>query len=193
MAASTQASVKIVKQFSYRGATKSYSNTYHLDASSVPDTTHWNTLFDNIVALEKACYPSSVTITGATGYNAGSDVPVASKGYSTAGTMTPGGNDVECPGDCCYMYKFTTTQRTSKNHPVYLFKYMKPAYRTTTGTNDQVTSTQTVPMNTFFNAWIAGGAGFSDGTTTYHLAGPRGAVAQTKITPSYISHRDFVR
>lgn len=90
-------SVKISKTFSYRGVTRTWSNRYHFNGGTPADLTHWNTLFDAITAAEKLAQPSTVTITLATGYAAGSEVPVATKSYSLAGTRTNTG--VTVPGD----------------------------------------------------------------------------------------------
>ena len=81
-------SIKITKQFTYRGVARHFSNRYHFVGGTPADNAHWTTLSDAIVTAEKVIYTSVVTIVSTTGYAAGSEVPVFSKTYSTAGTRT---------------------------------------------------------------------------------------------------------
>ena len=180
--------VKIVKTGSYRGSTQQFSNAYHFAGGTPADTAHWDALFDAIVTAEKAIYSSSIEIVEAVGYAATGDVAVATKGYSTAGTLsTVGGNGA--PLDVAALLRYTTDQRTSKNHPIYLFNYIRGITLAQQGADDpQLQSGQLSAINTYGSAWLAG---FSDGTNTYTRAGPNGAVAQSRSTSSYPHHRDF--
>jgi hypothetical protein len=184
-------SIKTTKTLPYRGGTKSWSNRFYLVGGVPADNAAWTTLSDAITAAEKTCYDSAQHITLATGYLAGSDVPVFSKAYSLAGTYVPGSLEKEVPGDCAVMTKFTTDQRTDKNHPIYLFSYQHGAFRDTSATADTLAGTQYNAIRAFHLLFCSGQAGFSDGTNTYHRCGPRGAVALTRITDLMIRHRDF--
>ena len=183
------ASIKVTKSFLYKGSTRQFSNRYHLDAT--PDSTaHWTTISDLIVTAEKAIYTSNVTIVATTGYEPGTDLPIFSKTYSTAGTYTAtGGRDA--PGDCAAVIRYSTTQRTSKNHPIYLFNYYHGVCRSDTATAAQfndILATQKTAYQTYADFWLAG---ISDTVTTYHRAGPNGAVAQSRFVKTTFSHRDF--
>lgn len=183
-------SVKIQKSFTYRDVPRIWSNRYHFNGGTPADGTHWNTLFDAITAAEKACLYSNVTIVNAIGYAAGSDVPVASKTYSLAGTLAAG-SDQFCPGDCAAVVRYSTTARTPKNHPVYLFNYYHAVkWDTTEGVVDELSPGQKTALGTYASSWISG---FSDGSITAVRAGPNGATATGSLVQDFISHRDFPR
>ena len=182
-------SIKVTKSFIFLGVTRTFSNRYHFNGGTPADTAHWTTLSDAIVTAEKAVYSNSVTIVETTGYAAGSEVPVFSKTYSTAGTGSYGANP-KAPGDSAILVRYSTTARTSKNHPIYLFNYYHGAYTDGIAANDVPMSTQKAAMATYASSWISG---FSDGTTSYVRAGPNGATAVGSLVETYLTHRDFPR
>jgi|SRR4051794_26721188 hypothetical protein len=180
-------SLRVVKTLPYRGGSKQFSNRYHFDGGSPSDAAHWTALSDAIVLAEKTIYTSVLQIISAVGYDAGSEIPVWSKTYATNGTFA-GGNAVRAPGDCAGLVKFTTTQRSTKNHPIYLANYFHGVCFDSTADPDNVHGGQVTAYNAYATAWITG---FSDGAVNHHRAGPRGAVAQTRITDTKVRHRDF--
>jgi hypothetical protein len=183
-------SVKVLKTFSYKGNTKQWSNRYHFNGGTPADPTHWNTFFDAVVAAEKLCLGSNVTITECIGYNAGSDLPIASKVYSQVGSITLAGSEVWLAGVMVFLMKWSTTARTSKNHPIYLFSYIHGMKSDPSAGIGTVQSSQKSAINTYGAAWVTG---FSDGSNTYVRAGPNGATGSyvTPPTPYYATHRDF--
>lgn len=190
----TRHSIVILKQFGYRGATRTFSNRYHFEGALPPDDTHWGTLADAIVTAEKAIYASAVTIIQATGYDSSSATStnphgdaVYTKAYTTVGTFTPAMGDVVMPGDAAALLRYTTPARSSKNHPVYLFNYFHGAYRES-GTTDSLSPTQSSAIDTYGAAWVTG---FSDGTITHERCGPRGAVSTGHLVNPFVRHRDF--
>jgi hypothetical protein len=181
-------SIKVLKTFSYRGVTRTWSNRYHFNGGTPADGAHWTTLSDAIVTAEKAALTTAVTIVGTVGYAAGSDVPVFSKTYTTAGTFNPG-SAIPAPGDSAVMVRYATAARTPKNHPVYLYNWYHPACFVG-GFPDTVVAAQVTAVNTYASDWLSG---FSDGTNTYNRAGPNGANATGVLVSNITRHRDFPR
>lgn len=185
---STQPSLKVTKSFTYRGQTTLFSNRYYFTGSDPTGSTEWTTLSDAVTASEKTVYATNVTIVETTGYNAGSDVPVFSKTYSLAGTHTMSGGSVPATGDSVLLVRYSTDQRSSKNHPIYLFNYYHGAYNAAGTSPDTPDISQRSQMGSYASGWVSG---FSDGTNTRIRTGPRGAVAQGSFVETWLMHRDF--
>jgi hypothetical protein len=185
----TAPSVSVVKSFLFKGGTRLFSNRYHFSGGTPADAAHWHTLMDAVTTAEKAALYANSTIVEAIGYAAGSEVPVASKVYALAGTHTgTGGN--EAPGEAAALVRYSTAERTTKNHPIYLFNYYHNALLTTSGASgqDKLLASQAASFLTYANAWITG---FSDGTNTYHRCGPNSQLALGAIVEEWLTHRDF--
>lgn len=182
-------SIKVTKSFTFKGGVRHWSNRYHFSGGTPPDSTHWTTLSDAVVNAEKAIFNSPVTIIGTTGYAAGSDVPVFSKVYTTAGTLTPGANDRLAPGECVAIARWSTAARSTKNHPIYCYSYWHGCFYLNTATVDTLATTQKTAMSTYAASWITG---FSDGgSVTAKRSSPAGHDATGQIVEEWISHRDF--
>ena len=147
---------------------------------------------DAVVTAEKAIFPPSVEITEVIGYAAGSEIPVASKTYTTVGTYTINTNSKQVPGECVALLRWSTTARSSKNHPIYLFNYYHGVCANYTSLDEQdlVFGSQKSAIETYAGSWISG---FSDGTNTLVRAGPNGATAVGSACDEWITHRDFPR
>jgi hypothetical protein len=185
-------SVRIVKQFTYRGATRTFSNRYHIGTAVPPDATHWNTLFDAITAAEKLIYPPpaapGATIIKAVGYAPGSEVPVASKTYALAATGSFSAWSA-CPGDAAALIRYSTPDRSTKNHPIYCFNYYHVVgSNVSTGFPDALNTAQAAAMATYAAAWLTG---FSDGTTTYKRSRPSGDLCTGSFVEPLVTHRDL--
>jgi hypothetical protein len=129
------------------------------------------------------------TITLVEGYAPGSNLPAASKTYTTVGTGSFSGTGARQERQVAALVKFTTDAKTKRNHPVYLFNYYHAAYMSTS-VLDTVSTALSGALNTYAGQWISG---FSDGAVTHNRCGPNGAVALTGATETYLTHRDFPR
>ena len=190
----TVASIRVVKQFTYRGILRNFSNRYHFSSGTPADATHWTTLSDAIVTAEKAIYLAQASggakIIETIGYAAGSEIPVFTKTYTTDGT---GGFVSFFPpaGDVAGLVRYSTGNRSSKNHPIYLFNYYHTMLAANTGTTgDTWQTTQKAAVGTYAANWISG---FSDGANNYVRCGPTGHVATGHLEEPYLTHRDLPR
>jgi hypothetical protein len=182
-------SIKIVKTTPFRGGVRTWSNRYHFNGGTPADSAHWTTLSDAIVTAEKAIYGGTTTIVQAVGYAAGSDVPVFTKNYTTSGTGSF--STFSQTLQVASLGRWSTTARTPKNHPVYLYSFWHDAHAADASTGrDTLIAAQATAQNTYGAAWVSG---FSDGTNSYVRAGPNGATGVGFAVNTNLTHRDFPR
>lgn len=140
-----------------------------------------------MVTAEKAALGTNLTIVQTYGYAPGSDVPVYSKAYTTAGTLSIAGLP-QMPGDAALLVRYATATRTSKNHPLYLFSWYHGLCSAAIGSPDTPSSTLVTANGTYASGWVTG---ISDGTITHKRAGPNGDVATGYLVENQVRHRDF--
>lgn len=185
----TEASIKWVFQSEYRGGTKVWSTRFYVTGGDWQDATHFNTFADALHTELVSATQTVTTIVEAVGYNPGSFLPVFTKAYGGNGSVVLSGPSY-APLEACYLLRFTTDARSTKNHPVYLFNYIHNAEIESTADPE----TPRAGMKTVWDTRCADlVAGFSDGTLTRKRCGPRGAVAQSGACETYLTHRDFPR
>jgi hypothetical protein len=184
---SAQPSAKVTKQITYRGAAKQWSNRHHFTNAMPTTDTRKAQFCDNIEAAEKLCQSAQVTIVKIDLYDAGSDLPVYTRSYGEVGTMTLTDGSLS-PGDVAALVRYSTTQRTSKNHPIYLFNYYHAAYYYKDHDVDVIAPTQKTKLQDYADTWLGG---ISDGVLNHIRCGPNGAVAQSRLVENFLTHRDF--
>lgn len=191
----TNPKIVIRKRFTYQGVGKEYSNSYHFDSGVPSDFAHWHTLATNVIAAEKLIFPASTHIIGAIGFTSDDEPPVYTETFDVAGTLAVTGGS-SAPGDCCALLRYTTTQRSSTHHPVYLYNYFHGAvdYDSGSGHPDGLLYIpQKDAIEAYAAAWIDG---MSDGDGAYSRAGPLASLTSSAIAGScnqWIRHRDFPR
>lgn len=183
-----------MKQFKYRNVDHTFSNRYHFDGGTPSDNTHWTTFSDAVVNAEKLIYlpyaSKGAKIIATVGYDAGSEIPVFNKTYTTDGTAAPT-NWGMVPGDVAALLRYSTSYRSSKNHPIYLFNYFHTfGVQSNAAWADALNSDQKALLNTYATAWITG---FSDGTATHHRTGPSGHAGTGLLINDNLTHRDLPR
>ena len=188
--AETQYSIRVVKEFSFRGAARRYSNRYHFDGSAVGDSTAMNTFMDGVVLAEKAIHPVSATIVECNVYAPGSDVAIGTKTYATVGTLVITGGS-QAPGECAVIVRLATTKKSSKNHPVFCFSYYHQAFfNTASGLADTLLASQKTANEAYADSWKNG---LSIGGRTYVRTTPDGHLTTGRLVSGFIGHRDFPR
>lgn len=188
MPAPTQASIVVKKEFTFRGSDAIFSNRYYTDLTSWPTSeTFFEDCADAIVSAEEPLFGSDVTIAEVLFYNGGSDLSVFDKTFTTTGTLDTSSAN-QCPGDCAAMARYSTTARSTKNKPIYLYNWYHGAYQSSGGSPDTLLTAQKTAIEDYAALWVAG---FTIDSTTFHRASPRGAAAQQSTVGGFIRHRDF--
>lgn len=184
-----QPSIRVIKRSTYEGGTKDWSNRYYFTSGNFTNESEFDAFADAVVAAEAVCLTDNTQIVEVIGYNAGTDMPRFSKTYTTTGAVVGATGRAHSPLQVCALVRFDTTQRTTKNHPIYLFKYYHGPMHLTTQPYEALADESKNPIQTYANNWVSG---FSDGTHTRTLCGPFGAVAQAATVEDNVSHRDFL-
>lgn len=171
---------------------RQYSNRYHFYGGTPADSAHWTTLSDAVTAAEKAIHYAEAAggakIVETVGYAGGSEIPVFTKSYSLDGTGTFTGF-ASATGDTVALIRYSTADRSSKNHPIYCFNYYHGVG--TSGvfaTKDTLIASQATAMGIYAADWIAG---FSDGTNTYIRSRPDGGHCTGSFVEPLLTHRDL--
>jgi hypothetical protein len=187
-------SIRVVKQFTYRGNLRSFSNRYFFTGHTPSGSTEWDGLSNALTALEKACFKSLATggakVIATFGYAIGSDVPVYSHTYALDGTLAPA-SYAACPGDVAALVRYSTAARSTKNHPIYAFNYYHAVGVSTSDvTANNLATDQKTALQALATAWVNG---ISDGTNFYSRTTEAGHNATGSTVEVMVTHRDLPR
>jgi hypothetical protein len=187
-------SIRVVKEFTYRGSVRQFSNRYYFSGGTPSDSGHWTTFSDAVVAAEILQYlpfaSGGARVVATFGYAAGSEVPVFSKTYSSNGSSALTGTLP--PGDVAAIVRYSTAARSSKNHPIYCFSYYHTILTAAgSGTPDIVLAGHITALGVYAAKWAS--TGFSDGTNTYKRSSPAGHDVTGYVAETNITHRDLPR
>lgn len=183
----TPPSGKLVWQSPYRGGTRLWSNRYYVTGPDWSGSTQFHTWVDAVWGQLQGATLAATTLVEAVAYQGGSDLPFDTYSIGAAGTKSLG-TSWRAPLEECLLLKFTTTARSTKNHPIYLFKFIH-CVPTGGATSPDIPDSGYVSTATSrYGNFVSG---LSDGTNNRILCGPRGAVAQSMVVETYLHHRDF--
>lgn len=185
---STQPSIRFVFTSTYKGGTKDWSTRFHFTPAVNPTDAVFAALLADQKPLIKPALPAWCTIKEAVGYDAGSELPVWTSAVGEACTFAPS-TSTPTPLECAAFFRFSTTARTSKNHPIYLAQYIHDImYQPSQPDHELLQTDQMENIRQWLATWVTG---IGIGGSTYKKTGPYGAVAQSLLVPTYITHRDF--
>lgn len=195
MAVDTRSSLLLTHSFGYRGGTQLWTNRWHCTGPETITLEEFNTLVNAVKAAERNIYSDVTTLVRAEWADASTATTTNPHGLVTqslilsqAGNVAVEAGVVRMPGDCALVARFSTDARTTKNHPIYLFKYVHDVFGKGNAAPDTPSTVQRANLQTYGEAWIEG---FSDGTNTRAYCGPHGVVALTASVLTTIRHRDF--
>jgi hypothetical protein len=184
----------VTKRFTYRTAPEEFSNVYHFNGTDPADQAAWDAWANKIRDIEKPIYPAGVTFVEWYGYNSGSwEIKPTSFDFrgvyagGTVGTLVTTGYQA-APGDSAATIRFGTGQYTSRGKPIYLRKFIHPAFMDT-GTSDLLATPQKTALDTYGTALI-NGTGLIG---TARMSRPNGDLAIDRTTATYITTRTLKR
>jgi hypothetical protein len=183
--ATTQFSVRLIKEFTYRGQAQRFSNRYYLTGAAPADSAAWTTLVAGIKVLEQNLLGDSAYFKEAHGYLPGSEVAVHTEVMTGQGAITGG---TKVPGDCAMVARWATSKRSTKNHTVYVFSYYHDV-RSAGAPADNVYDPQLTAARTNLDLLHTG---VTIGGVVRKRCTPDGAAAIGCAVNGFIGHRDFV-
>ena len=170
--------VTLVKTMPYRASNaEEFSNTYHFHSPPPSTSTEWDSLFNQIVALEQPLYDPLVKWVRGIGHaNSDPGSPaVYEKDFTTPGPPPAGTfNDVTGQigaGDQAAVVEWPTDQKSVRGKQIYLRKYHHRPH-VAPATPDSLTSAYAVQLDTY-------GAAFTNVQPWGGLTNPAGSANVT--------------
>lgn len=186
-------SIVIAKSINYRGAPEIYTNKYHLEGTTPTTLAEARTLLRAIWSSERGALGANTKLTGGSFYVAGNEAArfmfdATNMGGTTAensGGITSNTGE-GTPGDAAVWVRWGTTERNSKNKPIYLRKYFHGFPTEADGD---------IPAAAVRAALAAHGAKMYDGTLPggMKVCGPQGADAVSHAVAQFVTTRTLKR
>jgi hypothetical protein len=185
----------LIKRFTYRDDPgEEWSNKYWLTGSPPATATAWRALFDELVALEKQCYPASVHVVG--GYAYDDNTPGANSVWSVdltalaqevPGTLSTAVGS-RMSGDQAGLVEWQTNRKNTRGKWIYLRKYFHSGMLSSID-HDEVEPT-TITQYTDFATRLSNG-GWPGGRII--RSQKQDEVLQTYRVPKYVTTRTLHR
>lgn len=179
-------SIRVIRSSPYRGGTRQWSQRFFWSGANF-DLAEFEVMADNLRDLLKLTLPDTGNIVEYVGYDIGTDVPVHTKTVTTAGTY-PSNVGHAAPLEVCALARLTTDVRTTKNHPIYGFKYFHQVPLDSGADHELLLDGYKTTLAGQIDDLLAG---VSDGDSVRQWCDARGAVFQDGEVKQYVTHRDF--
>jgi hypothetical protein len=188
------AGVNLIKSFLYRGNVEEWGNGYHFVGDPPSDHAGWLSLVEDLVAIEKATLPGTVSYERAYCYpdfSPGHDAaftiektefgsPLGSLGVTSGSTLAP--------GDAAVWVRWKTARTNTHGKPIYLRKYFHGAIITSDGSDaDTIEAAQVTSLGVYAGA-IATSSGAWPG-----IAGPDGVAPGAHAVSPFVTTRTLRR
>lgn len=179
-------SIRVIRTAPYKGGSRIWGQRYFMSGADYSEA-EFEILTDYLRDELKTVTLDDSSIIEYIGYNIGSDVPVFTKTVTTAGTYPSSGEPI-MPLEVCALARLTTDVRTTKNHPIYGFKYFHHVQNNGGSDHEMLRTGYATTLEGIMADFLTG---FDDGDSTRNWCDAKGAVFQEATVATELTHRDF--
>jgi hypothetical protein len=184
-------SIKWRLQIPREGGTKDWSTKMHFNGGFPANLSAATDLIVNMMADFKQGLREDVQVVDAVFYEDDTSPSVFTVPVATFGEILKSAGDPQA-AIICALISWTTDARNSRGGPIYLRNFLHGAV--CLGTDlEQLLALQKSKLQAFAGQFDDSGAGYSDGTNTYHRAGPDGVAGLVGTCELFVSRRVMAR